>query len=79
MTTLTLGIPSKGRLMEATSALLSKAGFAIERLGADRGYRGRLQGIDGVEIAFLSASASGTPDLSSPSLIDSFEVCACDP
>jgi ATP phosphoribosyltransferase len=56
MTTLTLGIPSKGRLMEATSALLSKAGFAIERLGADRGYRGRLQGIEGVEIAFLSAS-----------------------
>ena len=56
MSPLTLAIPSKGRLMEATSELLSKAGFAIERLGADRGYRGRLNGSDGVEIAFLSAS-----------------------
>ena len=56
MTMLTLAIPSKGRLMEATADLLAKAGFGIERLGADRGYRGRLTGIDGVEIAFLSAS-----------------------
>lgn len=56
MSTITLAIPSKGRLMEATSELLAKAGFGIERLGADRGYRGRLTGIEGVEIAFLSAS-----------------------
>jgi ATP phosphoribosyltransferase len=56
MSTLTLAIPSKGRLMEATAELLSKAGFTIERSGADRGYRGRLIGLDGVEIAFLSAS-----------------------
>ena len=56
MSPLTLAIPSKGRLKEATSGLLLKAGFNIERLGADRGYRGRLNGSDGVEIAFLSAS-----------------------
>jgi len=56
MSTLTLAIPSKGRLMEASEALLTKAGFAIERLGAARGYRGRLSGLDGVEVAFLSAS-----------------------
>ena len=56
MTTLTLAIPSKGRLMEASAALLAQAGFAIERLGAERGYRGRLTGLDDVEIAFLSAS-----------------------
>ncbi len=56
MTAITLAIPSKGRLMEATAELLSKAGFTIERLGADRGYRGILKGIDAVEIAFLSAS-----------------------
>ena len=56
MSTLTLAIPSKGRLMEATAALLAKAGFSIDRLGADRGYRGLLRGMEGVEIAFLSAS-----------------------
>ena len=56
MSTLTLAIPSKGRLMEATAELLAKAGFTIDRLGADRGYRGILTGLDGVEIAFLSAS-----------------------
>lgn len=56
MSTITLAIPSKGRLMEATAGLLAKAGFEIERLGADRGYRGVLKGIEGVEIAFLSAS-----------------------
>lgn len=56
MSTITLAIPSKGRLMEATADLLAKAGFTIERLGADRGYRGVLKGIEGVEVAFLSAS-----------------------
>lgn len=56
MSPLTLAIPSKGRLMEATAELLSSSGFGIERLGADRGYRGRLTGIENVEVAFLSAS-----------------------
>lgn len=56
MSVLTLAIPSKGRLMEATAECLAKAGFTIERLGADRGYRGVLKGIQGVEVAFLSAS-----------------------
>lgn len=53
---LTLGIPSKGRLMEATASLFAKAGMAIERTGSDRGYRGKVSGLDGVEVAFLSAS-----------------------
>ena len=56
MSLVTLAIPSKGRLMEATADLLAKGGFSIDRLGADRGYRGVLRGLDGVEIAFLSAS-----------------------
>lgn len=56
MTQLVLGIPSKGRLMEATSALFEKAGIPIERSGADRGYRGTLKGLPGVSVAFLSAS-----------------------
>jgi ATP phosphoribosyltransferase len=44
MNTLTLGIPSKGRLMEATAELLAKAGFTIDRTGSERGYRGKLMG-----------------------------------
>jgi ATP phosphoribosyltransferase len=56
MNALTLAIPSKGRLMEATAKLLAGAGLRIARMGADRGYRGHLIGIDDVEIAFLSAS-----------------------
>lgn len=60
MTSLTLGIPSKGRLMEATEALLGKAGFALARKGSDRLYRGSLGGVDGVDVAFLSASEIAT-------------------
>lgn len=56
MRLLTLAIPSKGRLMEESAALLARAGLGIERLGADRGYRGLLQGIEGIEVAFLPAS-----------------------
>ena len=56
MSTVTLAIPSKGRLMESAAQLLDSAGLGIERLGADRGYRGRLTGIEGVDVAFLSAS-----------------------
>lgn len=56
MSILTLGIPSKGRLMEAANERLVKAGLEITRLGSDRGYRGLLKGVDDVEVAFLSAS-----------------------
>ena len=56
MKTLTLGIPSKGRLMEQAQQLIEDAGFKIERIGSDRGYRGLLTGLENVEVAFLSAS-----------------------
>jgi ATP phosphoribosyltransferase len=52
----TIGIPSKGRLMEATAEAFAKAGFAIDRSGSERGYRGKLLGLDNVSVAFLSAS-----------------------
>ena len=55
MKTLTLAIPSKGRLMEQAAEVLQAAGFTIERSGTDRGYRGQLKGIADVEVAFLSA------------------------
>ncbi|TMJ41179.1 MAG: ATP phosphoribosyltransferase [Alphaproteobacteria bacterium] len=56
MTALILGIPSKGRLMEASEALFAKAGFGLTRGGSDRLYRGRLKGVPDVDVAFLSAS-----------------------
>jgi ATP phosphoribosyltransferase len=56
MSTLTIAIPSKGRLMEQAAEIFARAGFQIERLGTERGYRGKLLGIENVEIAFLSAS-----------------------
>lgn len=51
-----IGIPSKGRLMEATAEAFAKAGFAIDRSGSERGYRGKFVGLDNVSVAFLSAS-----------------------
>lgn len=50
-----IAIPSKGRLMEKAEELFAAAGFTIVRTGDARGYRGRLSGVDGVEVAFLSA------------------------
>jgi ATP phosphoribosyltransferase len=56
MTMLTIAIPSKGRLMEQANELFERAGLKIERYGTDRGYRGRLVGVENIEVAFLSAS-----------------------
>ena len=56
MKLLTVAIPSKGRLMEQSNELFERAGLKIERFGTDRGYRGKLSGLDDVEVAFLSAS-----------------------
>jgi len=53
---LVFAVPSKGRLMEQTHELFAGVGLAIRKDGDSRGYRGSLEGVDGVEIAFLSAS-----------------------
>jgi ATP phosphoribosyltransferase len=55
VTPLILALPSKGRLMEATQMLFSRAGLELERPGAARSYRGALSGIAGLEVLFLSA------------------------
>lgn len=55
MIPLTLAIPSKGRLMESAEALFRRAGLELNRSGAERGYRGGVDGISGIEVAFLSA------------------------
>jgi ATP phosphoribosyltransferase len=51
---LILAIPSKGRLQADSEALFARAGLAIVP-GGKRSYRGRIEGIAGVEVAYLSA------------------------
>lgn len=53
---ITLAIPSKGRLKEQSLDVLAKAGLAVTLPEDDRKYRARIDGLDTVEVAFLSAS-----------------------
>jgi ATP phosphoribosyltransferase len=53
---LVLAVPSKGRLQENTLACFAHAGLPLEQAGSNRSYRGRVAGVKGVEVAFLSAS-----------------------
>lgn len=53
---ITIALPSKGRMKEDSSAIFDKAGLKIVAVGNERSYRGRIEGLDDVEIAFLSAS-----------------------
>lgn len=53
---LTLAIPSKGRLMDQTTELFAGAGLNIRKTGHERGYRGEIEGLDNVDVAFISAS-----------------------
>src|SRR6516165_9453615 len=51
-----LAVPSKGRLQGNAAAFFARAGLDIVQGRGSRDYRGTLKGLDGVEIAFLSAS-----------------------
>ncbi|CDX19563.1 ATP phosphoribosyltransferase [Mesorhizobium plurifarium] len=53
---ITLAIPSKGRLKEQSLEVLAEAGLAVALPEDDRKYRARIDGLDNVEVAFLSAS-----------------------
>ena len=53
---LIFAVPSKGRLMEQTAAFLAAAGLKLKKVGHDRGYRGEIEGLDGIDVAFVSAS-----------------------
>ena len=67
--TLILGVPSKGRLREQSLKVLERAGLKVALPGDDRTYRASVEGPEGIEIAFLSASeiageiGRGTVDL----------------
>lgn len=54
--TVTIAIPSKGRLREQALDVMRAAGLTVELPGDDRKYRARIEGRHDVEIAFLSAS-----------------------
>ena len=53
---ITIALPSKGRMKEDSATIFERAGMKIVAVGNDRSYRGRVEGVDDIEIAFLSAS-----------------------
>lgn len=67
--TVTLALPSKGRLKEEALAVLARAGLAVALPDDARTYRAAVPGWAGLEVAFLSASeiarelGAGTVDL----------------
>ncbi len=54
--TIKIGVPSKGRLMENTFDWFAARGISMKRTGAEREYSGAVEGVDGVQLALLSAS-----------------------
>ena len=53
---LVLAVPSKGRLQENANAFFARAGLVVTQGRGARDYRGALVGMEGVEVAFISAS-----------------------
>jgi ATP phosphoribosyltransferase len=53
--TLTLGLPSKGRLQSDTIDWFAGRGIEIARTGDSRQYAARARGIDGLDVVMLSA------------------------
>jgi len=56
MSVLVLAVPAKGRLQENAEAFFARAGLELVKPRGARDYRGGIKRIDGVEVAFLSAS-----------------------
>jgi ATP phosphoribosyltransferase len=54
--TLTLALPSKGRLREQALDLFARAGLAVELPAEERKYTARLAGRGDIDVSFLSAS-----------------------
>jgi ATP phosphoribosyltransferase len=51
-----MAVPSKGRLQENADAFFARAGLALVKPRGARDYRGAFAGVDGVEVAYLSAA-----------------------
>ncbi len=56
MTKLILAIPSKGRLMEQVTDVFARSGLVVRKVGHARGYRGEIEGLPDIEVAFTSSS-----------------------
>lgn len=56
MSMLVLAVPAKGRLQEHAEAFFARAGLELVKPRGVRDYRGSVKHLDGVEVAFLSAS-----------------------
>ncbi|MFT3973176.1 MAG: ATP phosphoribosyltransferase [Amaricoccus sp.] len=52
---LKLAVPSKGRLQEETIRWFAARGISLARVGGEREYRGAVEGVEGVELALISA------------------------
>jgi ATP phosphoribosyltransferase len=53
---LAIAVPSKGRLKDQAAEMFDRAGLSLLKTGHERGYRGALQGLDGVEVVYMSAA-----------------------
>jgi ATP phosphoribosyltransferase len=53
---LVLAVPAKGRLQEIAEAFFARSGLTLIKPRGARDYRGAISGLDGVEVAYLSAS-----------------------
>jgi ATP phosphoribosyltransferase len=57
--TITLALPSKGRLKEQCEDWLSRCGLVVEQVGGARGYSGVIVGMPDIAIRFASPSEIG--------------------
>jgi ATP phosphoribosyltransferase len=53
---LVFAVPSKGRLMDQAADALAAAGLDVKKTGSERGYRGEIEGMCEVEVAFVSSA-----------------------
>jgi ATP phosphoribosyltransferase len=53
---LIVAVPAKGRLQENAEAFFGRAGLTLMKPRGARDYRGAIAGLDGVEVAYLSAA-----------------------
>ncbi|MGE5536557.1 MAG: ATP phosphoribosyltransferase, partial [Acidobacteriota bacterium] len=51
-----LAVPAKGRLQENAENFFARSGLTLMKPRGARDYRGAIAGLEGVEVAYLSAS-----------------------